>query len=80
MRSKERQDLSDAEKKIKDHGLEARLYLPTIGVENEQLFEALDCCAMSGRVIIGKNNQIIGGIAPGMEKRKPELRLVVSND
>ena len=83
MRSQERNEILDAEKLLKSSGLEARLYLPTLGIdknEDVKLIRAMDLCASSGKIILNRDNNIVGGIIPSVLVRKPELRLVVSND
>lgn len=64
---------------LKKHGLEERLYVPSIGVDGVELRNALDEFAYSGRIILNARDEVVGRICPTVMKG-PQLRLVVSND
>lgn len=70
---------SEAVAVLKKHGLSPRLYLATIGVDDDELSRALDEFAYSGCIIVNAKDEAVGGICPRVAKG-PHLRLVVSND
>jgi hypothetical protein len=78
-RSQASQRRSEAVAVLKKHGLSPRLYLATIGVDDDELRNALDEFAYSGHIIINSKDEVVGKICPRVVKG-PQLRLVVSND
>ena len=66
---------------LKERGFTPQMYLPGIGIEDEDLHRAMDVYAHSGYIIFDKDGNVVGGIVPRAEqKRKCHLRLVVSNN
>jgi hypothetical protein len=65
---------------LKTHGLTPVLYIPTIGVEDADLREALDEFAFSGQIIQASDGTVIGGFAGSAAKGpRHNLRYVVPN-
>lgn len=69
----------DARMILKRHGLTPQLYSAAIGEEDQELQSALDAFAFSGYIITDSKGQVVGKLLPTIKKR-PHLRLVVSND
>ena len=71
-------ELKAAEDSLSRRGLDARLYLPGIGIADPEMHRALDRVASAGRLIIDRDGTVVGGLMPKMVKG-PYLRLVVDN-
>ena len=74
------EDLNKSKQLLMKYGMRAELYLPTLGIEDNELRELLDNFSYSGHIVIDKNNQLVGKLIPKVERASPKLRLVVSND
>lgn len=75
-----KKELERAENVLARHKLSAFWYMPTIGVDDPELREALDRIAMHGKVILDADNRLVGRLLPKPEsERGPRLRLVVDN-
>jgi hypothetical protein len=75
----ERERRDEAAATLRRHGLFHQRYLPSVGIENDELRGALDTLAYSGYVVMDGDDRIIGKVLPRITKG-PHLRLVVSND
>lgn len=78
-RSNAAQRQSDAVAVLTKHGLAAKPYVPSIGVDDVELRNALDEFAYSGKLILNAKNEVVGRICPTVV-RGSQLRLVASND
>lgn len=77
-RSQSRAKRDEAAAVLKKRGLTPHLYLATLGVDDDELRDALDEFAFSGYIIMNAQDEVIGKICPKVMKG-PHLRLVVSN-
>ena len=64
---------------LKSHGFTPVLYVPTVGIEDPALRNAMDEFAFSGHIIMTAEGQVVGKIAQPTQQ-SPHPRLVVSND
>ena len=64
---------------LKSHSLNALLYVPTVGIEDPALRNAMEEFAFSGHIIMSIEGQVVGKIA-GTAQQSRHPRLVVSND
>jgi hypothetical protein len=58
LRTSEKQSCIEAKKILSKHGLTPRMYLATIGVEDEELRKAL--CKYTGYIVLDKNSVVVG--------------------
>ena len=81
MQSKESQEQAEAEKILSAHGMSTHLYMPSLGVDDQNLREALDKAAYTGRIVLDDNGYVVGRVLPKLVKggTGPQLRLVVDN-
>ena len=70
---------ADARAILRTQGLTPVLYVPTVGIEDTALRNAMDEFAFSGHIIMNAEGQVVGKIA-GTAQQSPHPRLVVSND
>ncbi len=75
-------NLDEAKRTLREYGMTAELYLPTIGLPSGGLRDAVDEFTLSGYIVLDKDKNIVGKLVPAAEgkKSKPQLTLVVSND
>lgn len=67
-----------AQQVLKARGMDSFTYLPSFGVDDPELREALAAFDYSGRVIVDRGGYMVGRLLPKVGK--PEgLRLVVDN-
>lgn len=78
-RRQEDSRIRDARMILKRHDLTPRLYLATIGEEDQELRSALAAFACTGYIITDSKGRVVGKLLQTIKKR-PHLRLVVSND
>ena len=64
---------------LKKRGLTAQLYIPTIGIEDTDLLNAIDEFACSGHIIMNTKGEVLGKVSSRFVK-KPPLRLVVFHE
>lgn len=79
LRHRADQRRADAGAVLKSHGLTPELYLPTVGIKDPSLRNAMDEFAFSGHIIMNAEGQVVGKIAKTAQQR-PHLRRVASND
>jgi len=79
LRHRADQRRADAGAVLKSHGLTPVLYVPTVGIEDPSLRNAMDEFAFSGHIIMNAEGQVVGKIA-GTAQQSPHPRLVASND
>ncbi len=73
-------ELIQAEKVLARHKMSAHSYIPTIGIDDIELRDALDRVAMSGKVIVHADGQVVGRLLPKSDtKGETRLRLIVDN-
>ena len=70
---------ADAGAVLKSHGLTPVLYVPTVGIEDPALRNAMDEFAFSGHIIMNAEGQVVGKIAKTAQQ-SPHLRLDAAND
>ncbi|MBN6740145.1 hypothetical protein JKG47_06290 [Acidithiobacillus sp. MC6.1] len=70
---------ADAGAVLKSHGLTPVLYVPTVGIADPALRNAMDEFSFSGHIIMNAEGQVVGKIA-GTAQQRPHPRLVASND
>lgn len=58
---------------LKKFGLTPHLYLPTSGVDDAELRDALDTFAFSGHIITNSAGEVVGKIIPSAGKYHPWL-------
>lgn len=62
------------------HGMNTELYMPSMGIDDGELRNALDILAPPVKVVL-KNGELIGRLCPKMvSSKQTKLRLVVDND
>lgn len=69
----------ESEEVLHAHGLDAYLYLASVGVTNTELRDALAVLAGSGKVVLDRDQRLVGRLVPKTEPKGPGLRLVVDN-
>ena len=79
LRHRANQRRADAGAILKSHALTPVLYVPTVGIEDPAVRNAMDEFAFSGHIIMNAEGQVVGKIA-GTAQQRPHPRLVVSND
>jgi len=77
--SKQEQRQQEAEKTLRAHGLQSRVYLASFACESEELRKALEAYDFSNRLVLDADGNLVGGVLPSMKASGPSLRLVVDN-
>lgn len=81
MRSKEGAERTEAERILSSRGMSSHIYLPSFGVEDEHLRQALEKVAYTGRIVLDDGGHVVGRVLPKVVKGAgPQLKLVVDND
>ena len=73
-----RKELKEAEGIVMKRGYSAYTYLPSFGVDDNELGIALDKLAFGGKIILDANGNVVGRLLPKVVSN-PKLRLVVDN-
>jgi len=73
-------ELKQAEEVLARHKMSVYSYIPTIGMDDTELRDALDLAAMHGKVILNADGQVVGRLLPKPESNvETRLRLIVDN-
>ena len=79
LRLQARRRRADAGAVLKSHGFTPVLYVPTVGIEDPAMRNAMDEVEFSGHIIMTAEGQVVGKIAPPAQQ-SPLPRLVAAND
>ena len=77
---KEDEDVKKAKELLERNGYSSHLYLPSIGVRDMELAQAMERVAHQGYVTLDRDGRMVGKVLPNLKKEKnTSLRLVVDN-
>lgn len=77
----DKENVIDAKALIEQHGYSSHLYLPSIGMNDKALSQALCRVSAQGYVILDRDGRLVGKAVPNLKKQNhTSLKLVVDND
>lgn len=77
--SEQEQRQQEAEKTLRAHSLQYRVYLASFACKSKKLSKALEAYDFSNRLVLDADGNLVGGVLPGMKAQGPSLRIVVDN-
>lgn len=80
LKIKESEEVKKAKELLEKNGFTSHIYIPSIGVNNKELAEAMARVSSDGYVLLDKEGKLVGKVLPNLRKEKhTSLRLVVDN-
>ncbi len=73
--------LTKAEAVLAEHGMSTVLYLPGIGVTDNNLWEAMEVVRLYGRLVVNQRGDVVGRFAgSALERKNSHLQLIINNE